>query len=157
MYAPFLYSQGSTDGPSHNQSVKNFLIKWEFSLKIVKMIKLKLIFKITRLKDDSLIDGFFDERSRIRQKLWLEGIFRINIIRWKFWINVKNREKNETWNSETLKKGVCYSGIRNSLKLSKRVSQITSLYSKWAHWITAHWVFEYWIKIQHSMLPPDGI
>ena len=103
---------------------------------------------------DSLIESFFDERSRIRQKLWLECIFRINIIRLKILNKPENREKKETWNSETLKKGVCYSGIRNSLKLSKRVSQITSLYSKWAHWITAHWVFEYWIKIQHSMLPP---
>ena len=40
---------------------------------------------------DSLIEGFFDERSRIRQKLWLEGIFRINIIRWKI---LNKREKS---------------------------------------------------------------
>ena len=36
--------------------------------------------------------------------------------------NVKIPEKEETCNSWTLKKGVRYSGICNSLKLSKRVS-----------------------------------
>ena len=61
---PFLYSQGSTDGR------KKLPNKRRIQSENCQTDKIETDFQNDKIEGrDSLIQGFFDERSRIRQKL----------------------------------------------------------------------------------------